>query len=203
MLTGCASSGISLSMGETRTLLRNLSVEYCEMADSFFEMKKYDKAVNYYQKSLKVKKSLSVKYKLAKAYVMLNKWAEANVLYKELYCKDKENSALITMYAYTEIKTGNVKNALSLYKVLYEKNPVDTTVLKNYVLILLELEKMDEAAKYFEELKAINPESTELAKLEEKVYPKTEEAESEDEDGENSDGEDESEESDDTEETGD
>lgn len=175
MLTGCASSGISLAPGETRTLLRNLSTEYCEMADSFFEMKKYDKAVNYYQKSLKVKNSLSVKFKLAKTYVMLNKWAEANSIYKELYRKDKENSALITMLAYTEIKTGNVDNALSLYKVLYEKNPVDTIVLKNYVLILLELKKTEEAAKYFEELKAINPESSELAKLEEKVYPKTEE----------------------------
>ena len=183
MLLGCASSGISIAPGETRTLLSNLSSEYCEMADSFFEMKKYDKAVTYYQKSLKVKNSLSVKFKLAKAYVMLNKWADANVIYKELYRKDKENSALITMLAYTDIKTGNVDEALSLYRVLYTKNPVDTIVLKNYILILLELKKTEVAAKYFEELKAINPESSELEKLEEKVYPKTDEKASEGTDG--------------------
>ena len=63
--------------GETETKTNNIYIEYMNIADSYMDLNKYDKAVEFYTYALKNKNIFwTCYYKLGRAYVFAQKYSQ-------------------------------------------------------------------------------------------------------------------------------
>ena len=85
IFVSCASFRVPVP-GETAVRKNNIFVEYMNIADSYNDLGKYDKAITYYKMAKSNRKlKWTANYKLARAYAMNKNWEEAQKLYLELY----------------------------------------------------------------------------------------------------------------------
>lgn len=140
--TSCVSKPIPVP-GDSNKEKENLYNEYMVIADSFFELEKYDKAVTYYKMCME-KKSLywASYYKLAKAYVHLSNWNEAANMYKVILERDPENSSIKASLAYIYAMQGNIEKALEIYNELMKLQPQNQEFLENYIAIQILSEEL-------------------------------------------------------------
>ncbi|MCQ2612087.1 MAG: hypothetical protein MJ183_00610 [Treponemataceae bacterium] len=165
---------------EGNVMMDNIATEYCTLAESFMTSKKYDSAVEYYKKTESIRgESALLSYKIARAYAMNNKFSAAEPIFEELYQKDSRNTNIMLCLAYVYIKNEKPNKALPLYSKLYNSNPYDAQVLTNYALVLIGQNDLINAERMLNELKAVQPESAEIGKIE-KLLKKSEPSDSAD-----------------------
>lgn len=158
----CTTNGIRVP-GEKRILMTNLSTEYYNIAEGYMEIKKYDKAAEYYQLAMRDKElSRTAFYKLARSYALAKNWEKATECYTELLRLDPENTLLKTSMAYITAMSGKVDEAILQYKKLMESSPYDENLLESYVALLINVGRGEDAEESFFILKEKFPGNKQL-----------------------------------------
>lgn len=170
LLCSCSSTGNSfanLFSGSPQVSSETLAAEYYDIANAYYDLKKYDKAIEYYEKTqdLLPEENLTITYNLARIYAIQNRWSESEEYYSRIFELDQNNTTIGMPYAYVLAKQGKTMEASALYRGFYERNPVDKKLLANFILVLLELDEDEEATELFEELKTLDEESDEVRRV--------------------------------------
>ena len=159
----CASNELKIP-GETKIILKNLSIEYYNIAEAYMDVKKYDKAAEYYQLAMRNEELyLSSYYKLARSYALAKNWDEAMKCYDELLARDSDNVILKSSIAYITAMSGEVDDGILKYKELLEANPYDQNLLETYVALLINVGRGEDAEESFFLLKEKFPDNKQLS----------------------------------------
>ena len=101
-------------VSNNNALMKEVYSGYYTIAEEYFKMEKYAKAIEFYEKCLKDNDELTlrnVKYKLAQSYLKTSKWEQAKEIYEELLLVDSENTNIKTLLAYSYMKLENFDKA--------------------------------------------------------------------------------------------
>lgn len=132
----------------------NLTGEYFAIAEAYADLKKYDKAIEFYGKAAKDKSYYnSSKYNIARMYGLSNQWGKAADILKELYRSAETNEKIAIAYAYALSSSGELEKAMSVYGDIYAQNKESPSHAFNYVRILIASKKYEDASKLIKELK--------------------------------------------------
>ena len=172
----CTSTGLSVPVpGQGAAKTRNIYAEYYILADSYFNLEKYDKAAEYYELAMRKKDQYwAAYYQLAKCYVFQSKWNDALPMYKKLMERDQENASLKASVAYIYSMQGDFKKASKIYEALLAEQPKNQDYLENYLALLASQEKKFEkkySVKFvntYDTLKEEYPDNKNLNTFEEK-----------------------------------
>ncbi|MBR1722979.1 MAG: tetratricopeptide repeat protein [Treponema sp.] len=149
--------------GETNIILKNLSNEYYAIAEAYMDVKKYDKAAEYYELAMRNKALyLTSYYKLARSYALAKNWEKAKEAYTYLLSLDPENIMLKSSLAYITAMGGDIDKAILDYKMLIELNPYDETLLEGYVALLINVGRGEDAEDSFFLLKEKFPDNKQI-----------------------------------------
>lgn len=155
--------------GQKRIQINNLYKEYYNIAETYFSLKNYTKAISYYKICLENKDLYNASYyKLGLSYVMNNDWTNAEKIFTELYKKDFENDAIKSSLAYIYSMSGNLTKAEQFYSEIVKDKPDSSEYLENYIAILIKNEKYQLAEEQFSLLKEKFPNSLKIADIEKK-----------------------------------
>ena len=177
-LVSCASTGVPIP-GKTNAEAKKLSNEYLAIADLYFGMEKYDKAIEYYKLALNNKDNYwNVYYKLARTYTLQSKWNDALPMYENLLKRDPDNNSLKVSIAYIYAMSGDTDKAVKIYSELVEKNPENDEYLQNLIAVYIAKKDYETSVKYFETFQQTFPDNKngekiqqELEKLRKELYP--------------------------------
>ena len=168
-LFSCASSSIRVP-GESRIILKNLATEYYTIAEGYMDLKKYDKAAEYYTLAMRNKDLyLTAYYKLARCYALSENWKKAGESYSELLKLDPNNTMLKTSMAYIMARRGDIDEALVLYHELSESNPYDENILESYLALLIHLARKEDAEQTFLVFKEKFPDNKQITSFEQEL----------------------------------
>ena len=169
IFVSCASLRVPVP-GETAVRKNNIFVEYMNIADSYNDLGKYDKAITYYKMAKSNRKlKWTANYKLARAYAMNKNWEEAQKLYLELYRRDPENISIQMSIAYIYAMNGKLPSAETIYSSLVKNNPENADVLVNYINVLFAMERYEEAEANLSVLKEKFQDNTNISSFEKKL----------------------------------
>ena len=156
--------------GESRVIRSSIYSEYMTIADAYSELKKYDKASQYYELAKKNKNLYwTATYSQARCNVLNGKYDEALLAYEKLLARDGENLSLMMSMAYLYAVTGDVEKAEKTYSELWEKNPDNPDVLVNYISVLFASKNIAETESKVAELKEKFPGSKSVSDFEAKL----------------------------------
>lgn len=174
VLTSCKST-VALVPGQKKIISKNIYTEYMNIADAYYSMEKFDKAIVYYKNCLNDKAFYnSANYKLGLCYVKTSKWNDAEDIFKSLLKKDPENGTLQSSLAYIYCMKNETEKAIDLYSKLVQAYPENSSYLENYIAVLIQTEKYGEATVQMNILKDKFPDSTKLTKIQEEIKKQTE-----------------------------
>ncbi len=132
----------------------DLSKAYFELAQGYAEIKKYDKAIEYYQKSADDPVyTNAAEYELARMYALKGEWKTAIKLLELHYKKAQENTVIRNAFAYALAAGGETERACALYKKVYESDQENPETVFNYIRILIVVKNYDEAQKILDAAK--------------------------------------------------
>ncbi len=132
----------------------DLSGEYFSIAQSYSELKKYDKAIDYYKKAEKSEEyKNAVQYNLAQVYALQNDWENCLIYLEPLYNQVPDNIKIAGAYSYALASAGKGKAASEIYKKIYLQSPETPEYFFNYIRILIVTKEYDEALKLLEAAK--------------------------------------------------
>ncbi|MEL3912272.1 tetratricopeptide repeat protein [Treponema pedis] len=151
----------------------NLYGEYFSIAEGYTELKKYDKAIDYYKKAEKSKQYRNaVKYNLAQIYALQKDWENCLKYLEPMYNQVPDNIKISTAYAYALASAGKETKAIEIYKKIISKENETPEYFFNYVRILVTAKKYEESLKLLEESKekfTQEEDKKTIAELEEKI----------------------------------
>lgn len=132
---------------------KDLSSEYFYIAEAYSELKKYEKAIEFYKKTLENPEyTNAATYNIARMHALLEQWDEAKSLLKILHEKEPTNEKILTSYAYALSASGKIEEAENIYKAIYEANKESPAIAFNYARLLIVSKKYDEATSLLQEL---------------------------------------------------
>lgn len=173
-LSGCSSKPVMLP-GEKKVTVQNIYAEYYNIAEEYYKLKNYGKAIEFYSlaKEHKAFNNLA-SYKLASCYMYTGKWADCIDIYKRLLNADKSNYSLKENLAYVYAMKGEKEKALPLYKELHDSYPENENYVENLIILYLAREKDAEAnreviSELITTLETIAPENKNLQKFKDAI----------------------------------
>ena len=167
-LGSCASAGGTKSLAHSSNIVEDLGREYYLLADAYAELKKYDKALELYQKASRtgVKGERELSFKIARTAALAKDWNTALKEYGFLLEKDTGNLLLKKSIAWIYGQKGDLKKAETEYETLYEAHSYDKDVCTNYILVLHALKKDKRARTVFLSYAELYPDASNIAELE-------------------------------------
>lgn len=167
LIFSCASTGGLKIPGQGEKEIQNIYLEYINLADNYFSLEKYDKALTYYEKALSNKETYwTVYYKIAKCYAYKKDWSRSQEYFSKLYERDPDNSSLKASLAYIYAMNKNFSKSEAMYEELICEQPSVSDYLVNYIAILIKDEKKSEAVDKLSLLKEQFPNNTNISKFE-------------------------------------
>ena len=131
----------------------DLTAEYFSIAEAYSELKKYEKAIEFYKKAEKNEEyAHAAAYNIGRMYALLKMWREAVATLKPLYEKEIENEKLLVCYAYALVANGDIEEGEELYKKIYENNKESPQAAFNYARLLIVAKKYDDAKNLLADL---------------------------------------------------
>lgn len=168
-IIGCASNG-GLIPGKSTIETKKIYNEYLSIADIYFGMEKYDKAIEYYKLALNSKENYwGVYYKLARTYTLQSKWNEALPMYETLLKRDPENNALKVSIAYIYAMSNETDKAIKTYEDLIKNNPENAEYYQNIIAVYLAQKDYESSVKYFETFRQQFPDNQNGEKLQKEI----------------------------------
>jgi len=142
MLFGCASNA-----------RHNLAVEYYNLGNAYYEIKDYNRAIDFFQKSIEYDPELlHAHYNLSLALIQQGRGEEANKALLELLENDPDNTAVLQIIGYSLYVQGKGEEALDVFDRILELQINDLNALYNRGIVLWELNRKIEAEQSFREL---------------------------------------------------
>ncbi|WP_187116191.1 tetratricopeptide repeat protein [Treponema pectinovorum] len=169
-LYSCQTSNAFKVPGETQIIAKNIASEYFAIAEGYMDLKKYDKAAQYYSLAMKNKSlRLSAYYKMARAYALARDYEKALSCYEDLIKLDPDNKDLALSLAYIKGMSGKIDESILMYKDLSQKYPNDSSVLENYITLLLYIGRTEDAEVQFYILAEKFPNNENLKNISDKI----------------------------------
>lgn len=145
LFASCKSTG-----GINGGVREKLSAEYFDIAKNYEDLKKYEKAIEYYgYASLDDEYKNLCEFRMARCYALLKDWSNSAKLYKKLLILDEENISLSLSLAYVYAMDGNFDESIILYEKLLLINDKEVEVYKNYLSVLIAKNDMEKAKDVF------------------------------------------------------
>lgn len=167
MLAGIAIFFSSCAMFDPPSIQKELAAEYFTIAEGYADISRYDKAIEFYNKSLAQKEYVNAsKYGLGRMYSLSGKWKEACDYFSELYTQEPENDLVSTAYAYALVSNGQTSEALEIYEAVWKRNDEDPVVIRNYAEILHLSGRYSETLSLIDALKEKYPDSEAMKGIE-------------------------------------
>ncbi len=146
--------GLNQKLNAKGSTDKDLSPEYFAIAEAYTELKKYDKAIDYYKRAEKSKSyGRAANYNLAQVYALKKDWPNCIKYLKPLHEQAPKNIKISSAYAYALASNKQEAKALELYKSVYEDSPETPEYFFNYTRLLIVVKKYDEAKKMLEDAK--------------------------------------------------
>ena len=156
---------------EKNVIATNIACEYYNIAKAYSELKKYDKAIEYYKLAMRDKNlKAGAYYQLGRMYALSGNWNEAEKVFLNLLKRDSENLAIKKSLAYIFALNGKTEKSLEMYSRLFQDNPDDSEILVNYIAVLLSDNRIEEAQAQLLLLKQRFPDNSSIEKLQEKIF---------------------------------
>lgn len=128
---------LSCTVMNSGTLKKELATEYLELADAYAEVKRYDKAADFYERAARHENYYNVtRYKLARVYALAEKWQETIDVLEPLYTQEPDNLLISNAYAFALLSAGEKEKALPIYEKNYAENVQDPVQARNYAEML-------------------------------------------------------------------
>ena len=141
-LFGCAS-----------TVKHDLAVEYYNLGNAYYKIKEYEKAIEFFNKSIAQDPSLlHAHYNLSVALIQKGRGAEANRILRTLLEKEPENTAILGILGYSLYVQKKGEEALEIFARILSLNPHDPNALYNRGVVLWDLGRKGEAEETFKDL---------------------------------------------------
>ncbi len=156
--------------GEKSMRVKNLYVEYYNLAEEFYSLKKYDKAIQYYKLATAYKEvRVSAFYKLGLCYALNKNWTESEAIFSRLLKRDSKNVTLLCDYAYVLAQSSQFEQAEQVYISILASNPDLHKIRVNYITVLMADKKFSSAKTELDLLKQKNPDVEEIKNLEKQL----------------------------------
>jgi tetratricopeptide (TPR) repeat protein len=120
--------------------------EYYSIGMAYFEMGKYEEAERWLNRALSSNRTVSAsEYNLGRIAFGTGRYTEALRKFNTILKKDPGNVLALKAAAYTQVKLGNIEDALKLYGKVLELEPEEADSGLNYATILYAMDKPAEA----------------------------------------------------------
>ena len=167
IFSSCASFRLP---GEERAILKNLSVEYYNIAEGYVGIKNYIKAIEYYKLAMRNPEvEQGAFYKLSRAYALSGDWESALECYGKMLERDPGNENLKVSVAYITAMNGDTHRAIELFRELNSEKPYSEQVLESYAALLLFVGRAEDAQEPVLELRKNFPDNKRLAEFEKQL----------------------------------
>ncbi len=177
LLFSCASTPVPMP-GDQQKKITNIYIEYMNIAEEYYKLEKYDKAITYYKFAMQSRTLyLNCYYKLAKVYSIHSNWSNALDMYKTILKRDPENASIKSSIAYLYSMNGQNDKALKIYEELMLYQPENAEYFENHLAILIAQKNLEAATTNFDILKETFPDSKNISLFEEDINKLTEELE--------------------------
>lgn len=152
--------------GEKQEAIQNIYSEYYNIAEEYFKLNNYSKAIEFYQKSMGSEKLHDAAYyKTGRCYALSKDYDKAEVVFNNILKKDPDNVSIKSSLAYLTAMRGDAKKAAELYGQLVQVNPDNADLLINYISVLIVLKDYESAKLNFDYLQKKYPSATQLESL--------------------------------------
>lgn len=170
LFSACASGKSIYLPGEKSVVINELVGEYYAIADAYFKLGQYDKAMEYYERTLTLgyKNKFHIIYKKAQCAALLSKWDIAIENYSRLYAIDNENTNIAKSLAWVYGQKGNFDKAIALYTDLHTQHIFDNETYTNLILLYIAKKDVQNATQTLTEYKK-NFLDTNTTKLDDKL----------------------------------
>jgi tetratricopeptide (TPR) repeat protein len=149
----------------TPRLKRELAAEYFNLGNAYFELKKYDRAITLYEKSLRYDPSFSEgSYNLARVYMSQEKYEDGLGILENLISREGENLLLLQTYAYALGKAGRSSEAIAFYREILSKSEGNLAALFNLSVLLENDESTGESYELLKKANTLFPEDPDVLK---------------------------------------
>ena len=150
------------------------------IADTYYSLEKYDKALEYYKLSMQSSDLYwAAYYKTAKVYAIQSNWDSALPMFRHILRREKDNDSVKASIAYIYAMTGKLVKAKKAYKELIYLQPDNQEYLENLIAVLFAAEENSEAVAYLKILTEKFPDSENITKFNELVKQIDDEAQEE------------------------
>jgi len=159
-----ASVVILFTSGCTTTAIRReLSAEYFNLGNAYFELKKYDKALALYEKSLRYDPSFSEgSYNLARVYIVQERYAEGIAILRDLMLRDGDNLLLSQTLAFAFAKSGKNDEAEEVYRTILSRSEGNIGALYNLSILAEANKDRDKAYDLLKTAYRLSPEDPDI-----------------------------------------
>lgn len=147
-----------LLLAGCRSIPDNITEEYYNIGNAYFDAGKYDKAIEYYFKALngKTESRNSIYYNLGIALIDTGRYAQGLEQFDLLLTIDPDNITVLQADAYGYYLSGETEKALEVYDHILSLFEYDSNALYNKALIVKE-KQPDVAIKLLEKLYKYSP----------------------------------------------
>jgi tetratricopeptide (TPR) repeat protein len=147
---GSLLAALSLASCATTSRQHDIAIEYYDIGNAWFELKKYDKAELYYNRALAFDRTMNASvYNLAVLYVETGKPAKALPILQKLLESDPKNVRVLSALAYANARAGENEEALRIYGDILPLVPFDAVSFFNYAVLLRGAGRLEEARAWF------------------------------------------------------
>lgn len=152
--------------GDKKIAIDNIYLEYLNIADVYYSLEKYDKALEYYKLAMQdFKIYWAAYYKTAKVYAVQSNWDSALPMYRRLLRREKDNDSIKASIAYIYSMTGSLKKAERAYKELVFLQPDNQEYLENLIAVYFAREHYEEGRAGLDVLIEKFPDSENIQKF--------------------------------------
>jgi len=146
--------------GRTR---REIAAEYFNLGNAFFELRKFDRALDFYERALAYSSSFPEGgYNLARVYILQDRFGDAVEILKGLLDRDRDNLVVLQTLAYALGKAGRVEEAVDAYGEVLARSEGNIAALYNLSLLLEFQGRSREAYELLSRAVRLSPEDPDL-----------------------------------------
>ena len=169
LLLACSSNDFYVP-GEKNQRIEGIYSEYFNIAEEYFALKNYSKALEFYKIARQNKKlKKSAYYNMARCYAFTGEWAESIKIFEIFLKHDPANSNIKASLAYVYAMSGDYETSRRLYEELQISEPDVCDHLENYIMLLFAMEEYQVASVKIKILEEKFPDSEKIKEYQEKI----------------------------------